>query len=134
MFLTSLVVRTDHRYSNPIVMTFLSIVQRQLAEKRLESARIKLRRQLQKNIERRKGSYPGSLGTGHDSKDDGDDSQPDANGVSPHAATSGTPGDDEARDEFKTPPQTDGVQSDSPAPGKLVSYDIEGGVAAALTT
>ena len=121
-------VRTDHRYSNPIVMTFLSIVQRQLAEKRLESARIKLRRQLQKNIERRKGSYPGSLGTGHDSKDDGDDSQPDANGVSPHAATSGTPGDDEARDEFKTPPQTDGVQSDSPAPGKLVSYDIEGGV------
>jgi len=47
--------RTDHRYSNPIGMTFLGVIQQQLTDTRLECGRLKLRKQLQKNIEKRKG-------------------------------------------------------------------------------
>ena len=46
--------RNDHRYNNPIVMVFVGKLQEELKERRLESGRIKLRHNLQRNAARRK--------------------------------------------------------------------------------
>jgi hypothetical protein len=46
--------RTDHRYNNPIVMVFVSLLQEDLKQQRLEGARFKVRTHLRRRAQARK--------------------------------------------------------------------------------
>jgi len=50
--------RNDHRYNNPIVMVFVENLQHDLKQRRLESGRIKLSHNLQRNAALRKAGLP----------------------------------------------------------------------------